>query len=54
MGLKCTEAQHQQNRRTTVKVIDKNFVGVQKPKEVEAPRNAPGQRVRPGTQPPRR
>lgn len=50
-GQKCTEAEHQENRRTTVKVIDTNYNPPVKTKEPDAPKNIPGQRVRPGTQP---
>lgn len=51
-GQKCSEAEHQKNRRTTVRVIDTNYNPPVKVKETDAPKNnIPGQRVRPGTQP---
>lgn len=53
-GQRCSEAQHQKNRRTTVKVIDINYVAPPKPKPAEPVKPAPGQRVRPGSQPPQR
>lgn len=53
-GQKCPESEHQKNRRTTVKVIDINYVAPAvklKEKEAEPKQLLPGQRVRPGTQP---
>jgi len=51
-GQKCSEAEHQKNRRTTVRVIDTNYNPPVKVKAPDAPKNnIPGQRVRPGTQP---
>ncbi len=54
-GQRCTEDQHQQNRRTTVKVIDTNYNPPVKVKDPTEPiKLGPGQRVRPGSQPQRR
>ena len=54
-GQRCTEDQHQQNRRTTVKVIDTNYNPPVKTQDPNEPiKLGPGQRVRPGSQPPRR
>jgi outer membrane protein OmpA-like peptidoglycan-associated protein len=53
-GQRCSEAEHQENRRTTVKVIDINYVApaVRLKEKADAPKQLlPGQRVRPGTQP---
>jgi len=46
-GLKCTEAQHQLNRRTTVKVLD-IYWEKPKPVVVEPPKTAPKPGTRPG------
>ncbi|MES2380162.1 MAG: OmpA family protein [Bacteroidota bacterium] len=51
-GQRCSEERHQQNRRTTVRVIDINYVPPVKVKPVDPKdTNKPGQRVRPGTAP---
>jgi outer membrane protein OmpA-like peptidoglycan-associated protein len=46
-GLKCTEAQHQLNRRTTVKVLD-IYWEKPKPVVVEPPKTTPKPGTRPG------
>jgi outer membrane protein OmpA-like peptidoglycan-associated protein len=52
MGQRCSEEQHQKNRRTTVKVTDINYVAPVRPKPAETNKPAPGQRPRTGTQNP--